>query len=156
VINTEELDIIRFFRQSIKADFENPHFTIKIESKLKSLIVLADINALKDAFRNLIENAKKHGFTQSDQKYQIVFEISKYTDNSGENFARIVYKNNGNPFPKSYRFEDYTRLGTRGIGGFFVKKVIDLHKGSFREITLHENNQETFQVQMEILLPLAD
>ncbi len=163
VINTEELDIIRFFKKSIKADFENPQFTIRIESKLKSLIVLADINALKDAFRNLIENAKKHGFAQSDQKYQIVFEISKYTDNSGDNFARIVYKNNGNPFPKSYRFEDYIRLGTRmgknkgtGIGGFFVKKVIDLHKGSFKEITLHENNQETFQVQMEILLPLAD
>ncbi len=130
---------------------------------MKSLIVLADINALKDAFRNLIENAKKHGFTQSGHKYQIVFEISKYTDNSGDNFARIVYKNNGNLFPKSYRFEDYIRLGTRmgknkgtGIGGFFVKKVIDLHKGSFREITLHGNNQETFQVQMEILLPLAD
>ena len=108
-------------------------------------------------------NAKKHGFTQDNQKYQIVFEISKFTDNSGENFARIVYKNNGNPLPKSYRFEDYTRLGTRmgknkgtGIGGFFVKKVIDLHKGSFKEITLHENNQEAFQVQMEILLPLAD
>lgn len=163
VVNTEELDIIKFFKKSIKADFENPHFTLKIESKLKSLIVLADINALKDAFRNLIENAKKHGFTQDDQKYQIVFEISKYTDNSGDNFARIVYKNNGNPFPKSYRFEDYTRLGTRmgknkgtGIGGFFVKKVIDLHKRSFKEITLHENNQEAFQVQMEILLPLAD
>ena len=163
VINTEELDIITFFKTSIKADFENPHFTIKIESKLKSLIVLADINALKDAFRNLIENAKKHGFTQDDQKYQIVFEISEFTDNLGENFARIVYKNNGSPFPKSYRFEDYTRLGTRmgknkgtGIGGFFVKKVIDLHKGSFKEITLHENNQETFQIQMEILLPLAD
>ncbi|HQU82016.1 MAG TPA: N-6 DNA methylase [Pyrinomonadaceae bacterium] len=163
VINTEEVDIIKFFKKSIKADFENPHFTLKIESKLKSLIVLADINALKDAFRNLIENAKKHGFTHNDQNYRIVFEISKFTDNSGDNFARIVYKNNGNPFPKSYRFEDYIRLGTRmgknkgtGIGGFFVKKVIDLHKGSFKEITLHENNQETFQVQMEILLPLAD
>jgi len=162
-INAEELNIVEFFKKSIKADFENPHFTIKIESKLKSLIVLADINALKDAFRNLIENARKHGFKQSDQKYQIVFEISTYTDNSGDNFARIIYKNNGNPFPKSYRFEDYTRLGTRmgknkgtGIGGFFVKKVIDLHKGSFKEITLHENNQETFQIQMEILLPLAD
>ncbi|HMS40010.1 MAG TPA: N-6 DNA methylase [Pyrinomonadaceae bacterium] len=163
VVKTEELDIIRFFKKSVKADFENSQFTLKVETKLKSLIVLADINALKDAFRNLIENAKKHGFTQSDQKYQIIFEISKYTDNSGDNFARIVYKNNGNPFPKSYRFEDYTRLGTRmgknkgtGIGGFFVKKVIDLHKGSFKEITLHENNQEIFQVQMEILLPLAD
>lgn len=163
VINTEEVDIIRFFKKSIKADFENPHFTLKIESKLKSLIVLADINALKDAFRNLIENAKKHGFTHNDQNYRIIFEISKFTDNSGDNFARIVYKNNGNPFPKSYRFEDYIRLGTRmgknkgtGIGGFFVKKVIDLHKGSFKEITLHENNRETFQVQMEILLPLAD
>jgi signal transduction histidine kinase len=162
-IDIESVDIIRFFKESVKADFDNPHFTIKVESKLKSLIVLADRHALKDAFRNLIENAKKHGFTQSNQKYQIVFEISKYTDNSGDNFARIVYKNNGNPFPKSYRFEDYTRLGTRmgknkgtGIGGFFVKKVLDLHKGSFKEITLHENNQETFQIQMEILLPLAD
>jgi type I restriction enzyme M protein len=162
-IDIESVDIIRFFKESVKADFDNPHFTIKVESKLKSLIVLADRHALKDAFRNLIENAKKHGFTQSNRKYQIVFEISKYTDNSGDNFARIVYKNNGNPFPKSYRFEDYTRLGTRmgknkgtGIGGFFVKKVLDLHKGSFKEITLHENNQETFQIQMEILLPLAD
>ncbi|CAN5553438.1 hypothetical protein BH10ACI1_BH10ACI1_30020 [soil metagenome] len=162
-VDAQKLDIIKFFKESIKVDFENPHFGIKIESKLKSLFVLADFNALKDAFRNLIENAKKHGFTQSELKYQIVFEISKFTDDLGDNFARIVYKNNGNPFPKSYRFEDYIRLGTRmgknkgtGIGGFFVKKVVELHGGSFKEITLHENNQETFQVQMEILLPVAD
>lgn len=162
-VDAQETDIVEFFKKSIKPDFEGSQFSIKIESRLKSLLALVDRNAFKDAIRNLIENAKNHGFVDSDRKYQIIFEISKYTNELGEDLARIVYKNNGKPFPKDYKFEDYVRLGTRagknkgtGLGGFFVKKVIELHKGNFSPISLYENGFEIFPVQMEILIPLVN
>jgi len=39
-----------------------------------------------------------------------------------------------------------------GIGGYWIKKVIDLHKGEWNMISLHENNRE-FPIEMEFVLP---
>ncbi len=159
--NTLDLQEVNFFEflENEKNKYKNENFAIEIHTKLKSLAIFIDSNAIKDVLRNLILNAKKHGFVESDVKYIFVFELTKISTEDGE-YLRLICKNNGKPFPKGFTFAEYTRLGGRsgknkgtGIGGFFIKKVIDLHKGKFSAITV-ENLLEIYQVQFEILLPL--
>ncbi len=161
-LNIASIDIIQFFKSEIKPDFENHNFEIAIIES-KPIQISLDVGAFKDALQNLIENAKRHGFTDPERTYNIVFELSKYESPSGDSFLRILYKNNGNPFPKGFGFEEYKRLGGRagqtratGLGGFFINKVIDLHGGRFSFVEIDPTSIEPFKVQFEILLPLSD
>jgi type I restriction enzyme M protein len=148
------------FLQQLMILHNNDNFEIEIKSELpKNLEIEIDNNALQDAFRNLIENAKKHGFTVKDKAYIVGFEAHIIETNEGE-FLQVICKNNGKPFPKNFTFEQYCRLGGRagqtkgtGLGGYFVRKVVELHKGKFSLLAVN-NPDETFKVQFEILLPL--
>ncbi len=162
-IDAEMTNIISFFKWEIKQSFEGSNFDITIETNLRKIEVNLDKNAFKDAIRNLIENAKRHGFVEENDNYKIIFDINKWIDSNGIEYAQIVYKNNGKPFPKGFTFEEYKRLASRagktkntGIGGFFVNKVIELHNGKFNIISVSEEFSGEFKVQFEILLPLID
>jgi type I restriction enzyme M protein len=158
-VDLQEVDFVEFL-ETEKKKYANEKFEIEVQTRLKSLLVFIDTNAIKDALRNLIINAEKHGFVKNDTKYILVFELTTISNEDGE-YLRLVCKNNGKPFPKGFTFAEYIRLGGRsgkskgtGIGGFFIKKVVDLHKGNFNYLAI-ENPTEVFQVQFEILLPLS-
>jgi hypothetical protein len=70
-----------------------------------------------------------------------------------------LYQNNGKPFPKGFSFEDYKRLAGKsaksegaGIGGYWIKKVIDLHHGEWNALHLHDDSLD-FPIEMEFILP---
>lgn len=157
-VDLQEVDFVEFL-ETEKKKYSNEKFAIEIQTRLKSLTISIDSSAIKDTLRNLIINAERHGFVKNDIKYIFVFELTKISIEDGE-YLRLVCKNNGKPFPKGFTFAEYTRLGGRsgknkgtGIGGFFIKKVIDLHNGKFNYIPI-KNSLEIYQVQFEILLPL--
>jgi type I restriction enzyme M protein len=162
------VELVSYFRNELKPLYAGQNFAIEIvsEPKLK-LNVLLDKEVFKDAIDNLINNAKSHGFVEKDREYQIIFELSKledvYDEESGAaiNYARIVYKNNGKPFPKGFSFDDYVRYSSKagktqgtGIGGAVIDRIIKLHKGKFSELPTDESS--LFSVQFEILLPLDE
>jgi len=135
--------------------------------KLK-LYVLIDKNSFKDVIENLIENARKHGFVSEDRKYKIVFELSEqdniYDEESEtyKSYARVLYKNDGKPFPKGFSFDDYTEYSNKagktqgmGIGGSIISRQIKKHGGKLNCISIDETDSP-FPIQFEILLPLDD
>ena len=162
-INGESTNIVAFFKNEISTKLKGGNFSIMIQSKPSKLMVNLDRDAFRDAVRNLIDNARNHGFTGEEGTFKIVFDIQKYLDQNGVEFARIIYKNNGKAFPKGFSFEEYKRFGSRagktkksGIGGFFVNKVIRLHSGVFNHYSDEESQHDEYPVQFEIRLPLED
>lgn len=162
------VELVNYFRHELKPLYAGQNFTIEIvaEPRLK-LNVLIDKEVLKDAIDNLVNNAKSHGFVEKDREYRIVFELSKsgeiYDEESETviNYARIVYKNDGKPFPKGFSFNDYVRYSSKagktqgtGIGGAIINRVVKLHEGKFNELPTNENS--LFSVRFEILLPLDE
>lgn len=162
------VELIGYFRNEVKASYAGENFTIEVvaEPKLK-LNVLLDRAVFKEAIDNLINNAEMHGFADKNRRYQIVFELSKlrevYDEESAtvRGYARIVYKNDGKPFPKGFSFIDYVRYSSKagktqgtGIGGAVIDRIIKLHEGKFSELPVGELS--LFPVQFEILLPLDE
>jgi K+-sensing histidine kinase KdpD len=160
-ISVDSVNVLQFLKDEIIKNYSRSNFEISIETKLRSLFVPIDKDALKDAIRNLIENAQKHGFKDVERKFQIVFEISKKFVSDGTEYASIIFKNDGESLPEGFSFDEYKRLGGRagetkgtGLGGFWINKVIALHKGKFNYIPVEIDSSSPYKVVFEILLPL--
>lgn len=158
-IHPQETNIYQFLKK-IKSQYIDDKFSISIYKSSHSIIVDIDQEAMKSVFQNLIDNAVKHGFGES-RKHEIVFELDKTeVPNRAEEMLRILYKNDGWAFPKNFNFNEYKKLGGRagnnkgqGLGGYWINKIIDLHRGEFNYIPV-EKNSTPYQVQFEILLPI--
>jgi type I restriction enzyme M protein len=165
-LKKDVVELVKFFRNEVKSLYAGKNYSIDIIAKPNlKLNVWLDKDAFKDVIENLIENAKSHGFIDETKSYRIVFELSKLKDSeevdekTSTQYARIVYKNDGKPFPKNFSFEDYKQFSNKagktqgtGIGGYVINKMIDLHDGRFNFIAPSDD----FTVEFEILLPLED
>ncbi len=158
--DVEWTDIVGFIKAEVKDRFESPILHISVNAPRKAINIPIDRLAFRDALDNLISNAQKHGFTEQGRVYHVNFSISRLESETGIVHVRIVYKNDGKPFPEGFGFEEYKRLAARagktkgsGIGGFFAARVIDLHRGEFNEIR-DAFDASVFPVQFEILLPV--
>lgn len=145
-----------FFESEIVPLANGKNYTIVLNYG-ENLYAKIDQEAFKDAMRNLINNAEKHGFLEDRNDYQIVFILSEIAPNQ----LKITYQNNGRPFPKGFTFQDFKLLTGKadkkskakgaGIGGFWINKVIDLHKGSW---TMRDTKpDDIFPIQFDIFLP---
>ena len=116
--------------------------------------IMAEIDAIrfKNMADNLIENAQIHGNATN-----VSFHFS-YIQN--KEVFRILYRNNGLPFPKDFDFErDFKGLyqkssfskGT-GIGGYSINKTVELHSGSIRLLSVEKDNY--FPIQIEFIFPV--
>lgn len=156
-IAPQKTNIFEFLNE-LKVDYIKKNFSIEVNTENTHIEAEIDRGALKDAFENLINNAEKHGFKDDTKRYKIVFSLSEFKKNEVE-FIRILYQNNGKAFSKGFSFEDYRRLAGKsanstgaGIGGYWIKKVIDLHKGEWNALHLHDNLL-IFPIEMEFILP---
>ncbi len=168
-LNKETVELVDYFKNDLKPLYSGGNYTIEVLAKPKlKLYVSIDKNSFKDIIENLIENARKHGFVSEDRKYKIVFELSEQDDVYDEqnetykSYARILYKNDGKPFPKDFSFNDYIEYSNKagknqgmGIGGSEISRKIKKHGGKLNCITIYENDSP-FSIQFEILLPLED
>ncbi len=165
-LKKDVVELVKFFKEEVKPLYAGKNFSIEVNVKsgLK-LNVWLDKDAFKDVIENLIENAKSHGFVDDEKNYRIVFELSKLEDpddvdrKTSTQYAKIVYKNDGKPFPKNFSFEDYKQFSNKagrtqgtGIGGYVINKMIDLHDGKLNFIAPSDD----FTVEFEIILPLED
>ncbi len=165
-LKKDVVELVKFFKEEVKPLYAGKNFSLEVNVKPNlKLNIWLDKDAFKDVIENLIENAKSHGFIDEAKNYRIVFELSELKDDdvvddeTSTKFARIIYKNDGEPFPKNFSFEDYKQFlnkasksqGT-GIGGYVINKIIELHDGRFNFLTPSDD----FAVEFEILLPLEN
>ena len=86
--------------------------------------------------RNIIENARTHGFTDSRKKNHRI-DIS-LTINAERNMFQIDFSNNGTPLPKGMDKNRYGLLGEKagitggsGRGGYVVKSIVEHYHGDY-------------------------
>lgn len=93
-------------------------------------------NDIQRAVNNILENAKKHGFTDPNRKdYVVKVCLSINTDS---NMFQIDFRNNGNPLPEGMNKMRYGIKGEKagvnagtGIGGNYVKSFVEHYGGDY-------------------------
>jgi len=125
--------------------------------KVQGENVLLDIDesCFSIVIENLFTNFRKHGIDGIDSP-KVEFEVVSRND---EDFVEIYYKNNGNPFPADYSFEDYlhsnkgagTNPGT-GLGGTLIRVSVEKHKGVISPVTLHDLASDGWNIVLKINL----
>jgi signal transduction histidine kinase len=91
---------------------------------------------LQRLISNIVDNARKHGFTDSNRKdYEMKISLSIDSDS---NSFQIDFKNNGNPLPEGMNKMRYGIKGEKagktagtGIGGSYVKKFVEHYGGDY-------------------------
>ena len=93
-------------------------------------------NDIHRLVNNILDNARKHGFTDSERNdYEVNVKLSIDTK---RNMFQIDFRNNGNPLPDGMDKMRYGLLGEKagktsgtGIGGNYVKKFVEHYGGDY-------------------------
>ncbi|MBK8516566.1 MAG: sensor histidine kinase [Saprospiraceae bacterium] len=109
---SEPIDLIQLITASVD-EIIHPNFDVALTkdevgilgTELDKLIITFSAKDLKELINNVVENAVRHGFTDKDKFYKIVFDISV-----DEETAILTIKNNGAPFPKNIS----SHIGVKG------------------------------------------
>ena len=93
-------------------------------------------NDMQRAVNNIIDNARKHGFTDSETKDNKI-EVRLSID-CEQNMFVIDFRNNGKPLPEGMNKMRYGIKGEKagktagtGIGGSYVKKFVEHYGGDY-------------------------
>jgi type I restriction enzyme M protein len=116
-------------------------------------IVRINVNDFNILFSNVIANAIKHGFKNSNKK-----NIIRMFVGLEEEMCVIEISNNGKPIPKDFTLKHLTTRGEKttdsdgiGSGGADMKSIIDKHNGTM-DIVNDESNE--YPVNYIFKLPL--
>lgn len=150
--------------EAVKLDYLQEPFTIDIaiEGNYIDTKIEWNIESMEEVFRNLIENSKKHAFKDSSENnlIKITFRIVSFKEGSNHKptTLEIVYMDNGKGLPKDFDFKDYIRLGERagdfkgtGLGGYYINKMVELHKGNFDYIGTQNGFKTCFKMTFSVL-----
>ncbi|WP_395047737.1 sensor histidine kinase [Flavobacterium sp.] len=148
--NLELIPIIKEVIENIKLKYET--VDIKIKTEFSSIFINADEFHFSNLVYNIIENAIKY----SDNKPEIIVEISmtkthlllQFIDNG----TGILEKNLPFVFDKFYRIPSKKthEVNGFGLGLYYVKKVCTLHEW---KISIKNNTEKgiTVSVQMQLI-----
>ena len=141
----EKVKLIDFFEQeAIKYIQNQPNITLEFIGN-----------------RSVEANIDKKQFSYVLLSYTLKFIIEEHTlsEFNGKFSKTIKILNNGNPFPKNIKKEEYKtalkyggNTGNSGYGGFLISKIIENHSGDF-DIFVGSMNAENFGVGIIIYLP---
>lgn len=123
----------------INDSFTNDFASFKAELKQDDIIpLIIDIAPLdfERMVRNIIENARTHGFTDKNRDdYFIGVDL---TVNAERKMFQIDFSNNGTPLPKGMDKNRYGLLGEKagitggsGRGGYVVKSIVEHYQGDY-------------------------
>ena len=107
-----------------------------------------------ELFNNVLENAVKHGFTETTRIY--TFRI-RLTADLGNGSLIVTFSNNGNPFPLgmaeryALKGEKAGKTANKGIGSWKVNQVAKHFKS---EIKVYDFLEEEFPVKIDLIIPL--
>ena len=159
--NPKKVKLIEFFEhEAIKYIQNQPNITLEFVGN-RSAEAFIDKKQFSLLLLNIISNAIMHGFTEFEKKYTLKFIIEEHgvSDFNGKFSKSIRILNNGNPFPKSIKKEEYGtamkyggNTGNSGYGGFLISKIIENHSGEF-DIFDGNLNAENVSVGIAIYLP---
>lgn len=138
-------DAIRQYRMEHQEELKklngksrNKNLEVVLAERSLAYVDIAEYNFGK-IVRNILENAKKHGFDDfaDDNHKDCVIEITLNWDRERQMF-RIDFRNNGNPLPEGLTKDSYGenrkyagRTGGTGIGGYEVAENVRHYNGDY-------------------------
>jgi hypothetical protein len=142
--------------RNFKAEVEihKQTFVDPLTSKHYKRIIRIAREDFAELCENIIENAIRHGFSESEREHAIRIEASFLGE---EQMVELSFKNNGNPLPEGLTTERFVLngeiagpTGHTGAGGYHIKTLME-HVGGSVEI---RNLQESyFTVELRLLFP---
>lgn len=155
LISNDEIDIAKTVRtvvNNLSILIADKHATVEVVDNSDDVVVVGDSFHLSNAIRNIIDNSLKY----SEANPEIKITIDKLSDQVKirveDNGIGISEKNQKLLFEKFYRCTEGDTYSTKGfgLGLSYVKKIMELHKGSISVRSVL--NQGT---QFELRLPNA-
>lgn len=145
-------ELINKATKCISIQIENKQGDLLLNLKADKFIVLGDKSHLTNALCNLIDNSIKY----SDGKPKIIINTSNDADN-----LVLVVADSGIGIEKEYLkkvFDKYFRVPTGdihdvkgfGLGLAYVKKIIELHKGTI-DLKSESGKGSTFTITLPII-----
>ncbi|MFH0782296.1 MAG: ATP-binding protein [Pseudomonadota bacterium] len=152
----QEVNLYQFFTSQInELGCLHKNYTIELTEYNVQRPIRMHKGVFTEAIRNLLTNAEIHGFKGDNQDYYVSFRLKEEGDS-----LIIDYINNGDKFPKDIVETDFLKLKTpgknstgEGLGGAWIGKFIDSHKGEFEII--NDDHPVHFRIKLPITtLPL--
>lgn len=120
---------------SLLNDFASLQVELKQDDVVPLIIDIAPLD-FERMVRNIIENARTHGFTNPKRDdYFIGIDL---TINVERDMCQIDFSNNGTPLPKGMDKNRYGLLGEKagvsggsGRGGYVVKSIVERYHGDY-------------------------
>ena len=156
--NAEKFNFKDYFKEELFPIYENANCDIKLFGEEQ--YIKGDKYQLKVLFKNLIDNAIKHGFGPEKLKVENIINIHLMGRDNITRYNEIIVENNGKPFPTGFDLSTFETRGTSegknkgtGFGGYHIKKVIENHKGIIKIARQDEVRYTDFKVKFIIHLP---
>lgn len=151
-IKKERLSLFQLvtdIKEQLKFQLAEQNASLTIQDDSQNAHIFADKFHISNAIRNIIDNALKY----SEKEPIININIIKYNNNIRvqiqDNGIGISNANQKLLFEKFYRIKEDANINTKGfgIGLSYVKKIMDLHKGS---ITVMSDLKKGSRFDLEI------
>ncbi|GAA5030309.1 hypothetical protein GCM10011506_19380 [Marivirga lumbricoides] len=138
-----KFNILEELRNEINVYEVSQKVEIELQSEVDDLYVEIDLELFRRAFNNLMNNALKHGETESKITISCLLEENKLII-SVQNYGKVIPdKVLQNIFNRYYQV-DGTRKGW-GIGLAFVKEVVKAHEGDV-QVTSNKDQGTIFKL----------
>ena len=154
----------------IHPDLENRSDEITLEESKditsnQELIIEGNEELLEIALNNLVENANRHAFIDSNKNYKLLIKASlKLTENEKAYlpFLKLEVANTGERFTENFSLEKFIRKnssagprGNTGIGGHDINEIVKIHNGgkSTLELVIGDSTSE-YVTTFSFLLPI--
>ncbi|MBO4654380.1 MAG: N-6 DNA methylase [Bacteroidales bacterium] len=132
--------------------YETERFTISktdvLADAIKNMTVRMNLDLFKILIDDIMSNAEKHAFSNSDSANNVRVEAS--CDNE---WLTMLISNNGKPFPKDVDIKKFTKRywsagenGGSGIGGHDIQKIMTSFHGEFDLIIDYKDTYPTCYV----------
>lgn len=142
------LDFLNDYKKQ-KAVEQNGKYSIEVKGDIA--LVLLHKPSFKELLDQLLINAEKHAFVDlhKNQSNKVQFTV-RYI--KSREVITIEYSNNGKPYELTQRdfttaFEKGSKSKGSGIGGNYISRVIEAHKG---KLIVQEKNKKGFTLTIEL------
>jgi two-component sensor histidine kinase len=152
---------IRLRKENIKdllSEITRSYTDIEFSIEGENHALLLDKNLWSILIDNLIDNARKHGFI-NQQERKVLFDIQLDKNSEDNDVIIIYYYNNGQPLPSNFDSVKFISngVGTNmeagdGFGGYLINNILKKHNGSIEIVPTEELVLNQYNVCFKLTL----